>query len=139
MKQFGRDKYVGGAYLCVVRDGLSWSPRELNNICIRPPEIISVIPVSTTPGYGMELHTTVKDEKKYVLFTDSEEERTKWIESFQQVMGVVSLKVTDRKVKVDLRMLNEHEHALEIQGTDVKLEFISKAGRPSGSSGQQHV
>lgn len=140
MKQFGRDKDRWEERTFAVSvTGLSWSPREFNNICIQPPDILSVQPVSTTPGYGIELHTTVKDKKKYVLYTDSDEERTKWIESFQQVMGIVSRKVTDRKIKFDLRMLNTREHALEIQGTDVKLDFISQSGDEVVAAGDSNT
>ena len=128
MKQGGRDKRMWEERMFIVsKTGLSWAPRKFNDVCIRPPEIVSVQPVSTTPGYGIELHTTVKDQKKYLCYTDSEEQRAEWIESFKQVMGVVSRKVTDRKIKLDLRMVNERQHALEIQGTDVKLEFASQS------------
>ena len=51
-----------------------------------------------------------------------------WVEAVQQLLGVVSSSshISGRKIKLDLRVVNQRSHAVEFGGGKLKLSFQSQ-------------
>jgi Ca2+-binding EF-hand superfamily protein len=123
--------------------GLSWSSRSFNDISVSPAQVLSVNELSRRagelspnglPACEFEVKTTAKDNKTYRFSCSTEEERSEWVEAIEQLLGAGSRKVTDRKIKLDLRVLNKTQHAVEFQGTNLKLDFVSQTDESSSES-----
>eukprot|EP01043_Picozoa_sp_COSAG02_P029264 COSAG02_NODE_1813_length_10785_cov_17.017312_6_plen_1261_part_00 len=111
--------------------GLHWAMKDRPPVMVSPVEFHAVRPIDTEP-HGMEILTSVKNGKTYILRARSDDERQAWCDALatlQHGSTKQSIKDGDRKIKLDLRVTDERHHAIEFQGAKLKLEFQSVKGK----------